>query len=166
MRPVDPAGDLRRATGGYPLGRPVGMPGNKPALMRPRPEGTELRKRRTHGFTRRRMNPTRQVVPALDSCPECATRMTGGWVHRTREIVEIPCATHSQRTRWCLRPSSAGVWSSSSKVCSVLDYGDLFVFVSRPSMPSKNNAAEWSLRHLVISRKVSGDTRSEQGNNR
>ena len=73
-----------------PRGRPVGMPGNKPAPKRPRPERTEPRKKRTHGFARRRMNPTRQVVHALDSCPECGTGMTEGWVHRTREIIEIP----------------------------------------------------------------------------
>ena len=30
-------------------------------------------------------------------------------------------------------------------------------------MPSDNNAAERSLRHLVISRKISGGTRSDQG---
>ena len=73
-----------------PRGRPVGMPGNKPVSKRPRPGRTEPRKKRTHGFARRRMNPTRQVVHALDSCPECRTDMTGGWVHRTREIIEIP----------------------------------------------------------------------------
>ena len=77
---------------GPPRGRPVGMPGNKLAPKRPRPERTEPRKKRTHGFARRRMNPTRQVVHALDSCPECGTGMTGGWVHRTREVIEIPLA--------------------------------------------------------------------------
>ena len=40
---------------------------------------------------------------------------------------------------------------------------ELFVFVSHPSVPSENNAAERSLRHLVVSRKISGGTRSEQG---
>ena len=40
---------------------------------------------------------------------------------------------------------------------------ELFVFVSHPGGPSDNNAAERSLRHLVISRKISGGTRSEQG---
>ena len=40
---------------------------------------------------------------------------------------------------------------------------ELFVFVSHPEAPSDNNAAERSLRHLVISRKISGGTRSEQG---
>ena len=38
------------------------------------------------------MKPTRQVVHALDSCPECGTGLTGGWVHRTREVIELPLA--------------------------------------------------------------------------
>ncbi len=41
--------------------------------------------------------------------------------------------------------------------------GELFVFVAEPAVPSDNNAAERSLRHLVVSRKVSGGTRSERG---
>ena len=40
---------------------------------------------------------------------------------------------------------------------------ELFVFVAEPGVPSDNNAAERSLRHLVVSRKVSGGTRSQQG---
>ncbi len=44
-------------------------------------------------------------------------------------------------------------------------YGELFVFVAEPAVPSDNNAAERSLRHLVVSRKVSGGTRSERGSN-
>ena len=39
---------------------------------------------------------------------------------------------------------------------------ELFVFVSDPAVPSDNNAAERSLRHLVTSRKISGGTRSGQ----
>ena len=42
-------------------------------------------------------------------------------------------------------------------------YGELFVFVAEPEVPADNNAAERSLRHLVISRKISGGTRSEAG---
>ena len=42
-------------------------------------------------------------------------------------------------------------------------YGELFVFVAEPEVPSDNNAAELSLRHLVVRRKVSGGTGSEQG---
>ena len=40
---------------------------------------------------------------------------------------------------------------------------ELFVFVAEPAVPPDNNAAERSLRHLVISRKISGGTRSDQG---
>ena len=42
---------------------------------------------------------------------------------------------------------------------------ELFVFVSHPDVPPENNAAERSLRHMVISRKISGGTRSQQGSN-
>ena len=40
---------------------------------------------------------------------------------------------------------------------------ELFVFVAELDVPPDNNAAERSLRHLVISRKISGGTRSPQG---
>jgi transposase len=40
---------------------------------------------------------------------------------------------------------------------------ELFVFVADPAVPSENNGAERSLRHLVTSRKISGGTRSEKG---
>ena len=40
---------------------------------------------------------------------------------------------------------------------------ELFVFVAEPDVPSDNNPAERSLRHVVISRKISGGTRSERG---
>ncbi len=39
----------------------------------------------------------------------------------------------------------------------------LFVFVTEPAVPATNNAAERSLRHLVVSRKISGGTRSPRG---
>ncbi len=40
---------------------------------------------------------------------------------------------------------------------------DLFVFVEQPQVKSENNLAERALRPLVITRKVCGGTRSEQG---
>jgi hypothetical protein len=40
---------------------------------------------------------------------------------------------------------------------------ELFVFVADARVPSDNNAAERSVRHLVVSRKISGGTRSETG---
>jgi transposase len=42
---------------------------------------------------------------------------------------------------------------------------ELFVFVECPEVPSDNNAAERGLRHLVVSRKISGGTRSSVGSN-
>lgn len=39
----------------------------------------------------------------------------------------------------------------------------LFVFVTDPAVPPTNNVAERSLRHLVVSRKISGGTRSATG---
>ncbi len=39
----------------------------------------------------------------------------------------------------------------------------LFVFVTEPSVPTTNNAAERSLRPLVVARKISGGTRSARG---
>lgn len=40
---------------------------------------------------------------------------------------------------------------------------ELFVFVRFPDIPPDNNAAERAVRHLVISRKISGGTRSPRG---
>lgn len=40
---------------------------------------------------------------------------------------------------------------------------ELFTFVTEPDVPPTNNAAERSLRHLVIARKISGGTRSAAG---
>lgn len=47
------------------------------------------------------------------------------------------------------------------RIASHID--ELFVFVEFPEVPPDNNAAERGLRHTVVSRKVSGGTRSEKG---
>ena len=58
--------------------------------------------------------------------------------------------------------------ATQAKLCRRIErhIKELFVFVAEPAVPSDNNAAERSRRHLVISRKVSGGTRSEQGTER
>ena len=50
------------------------------------------------------------------------------------------------------------------KLCRCIErfIKELFVFVAEPDVPSENNAAERSLRHLVTTRKISGGTRSDQ----
>ena len=55
--------------------------------------------------------------------------------------------------------------ATPSRLCRRIErhIKELFVFVAEPAVPGDNNAVERSLRHLVISRKISGGTRSEQG---
>ena len=65
-----------------------GPPGNKPANAQPREK--KPRKPRDKGYGRQRLAPTRRVEHALDHCPDCGTRLLGGWVQRTREVIELP----------------------------------------------------------------------------
>ena len=36
------------------------------------------------------MAPTQRVEHALEVCPDCGTHLVGGWVQRSREVIEIP----------------------------------------------------------------------------
>ena len=55
--------------------------------------------------------------------------------------------------------------SVQAKLCRRIDrhIKELFIFVTEPETPPDNNAAERSLRPVVISRKISGGTRSAYG---
>ena len=68
------------------------MPGHKPAARRKKGAGEakKPRRKRPHDFARLRMEPTAQVTDAPASCPECHTTLSGGWVQRTREVIELP----------------------------------------------------------------------------
>ena len=63
------------------------------------------------------------------------------------------------------RPFLDDPLSVQAKLCRRMEnhIKELFVFVAQPEVPPDNNAAERSLRHLVVSRKISGGTRSNQG---
>ena len=63
------------------------------------------------------------------------------------------------------QPFLADPLAVPAKLCRRIErhIKELFVFVAEPDVPSDNNAAERSLRHVGISRKVSGGTRSERG---
>jgi transposase len=68
-----------------------GMPGTKPAAQTRSKATGKPRKRRAQGFARRRSpTPTRRVTHAADHCPHCGTRLLGGWVHRRREVIDLP----------------------------------------------------------------------------
>jgi transposase len=50
------------------------------------------RKKRPHGFARKRQEPT-QVVPHFpEVCSCCGRKLSGGWRHRVREVMELPVA--------------------------------------------------------------------------
>lgn len=36
------------------------------------------------------MTPTTTVAYAVEVCPDCGTRLVGGWVQRTRQVIELP----------------------------------------------------------------------------
>jgi len=63
------------------------------------------------------------------------------------------------------QPYLGDVTAAQQTLCARIEkhLSELFVFVAHPDVPSTNNAAERSLRHLVTSRKISGGTRSDQG---
>ena len=65
----------------------------------------------------------------------------------------------------CCQPFLDDPAAVQGKLCRRIEkyIKELFVFVAVPDTPSDNNAAERSLRPLVVSRKISGGTRSEQG---
>jgi hypothetical protein len=67
------------------------MPGLKPAGEPRSTAAGKPRRRRPHGFARRRTaTPTRQVRHAAAQCPACGTALRGGWVQRRREVIDLP----------------------------------------------------------------------------
>lgn len=75
------------------LPTPRGMPGLKPVTAGTRPEPpARPRRRRAHGFARRRMPATVRQTHAVGQCPECGVALAGGTLKRTREVIELPAA--------------------------------------------------------------------------
>ena len=71
-------------------GGPRGMPGIRPKSGQGPAKEKQPRKPRPHGFARQRMAPTHRVEHVVESCPECGTGLAGGWVQRTREVIDLP----------------------------------------------------------------------------
>ena len=69
---------------------PPRMPGLKSSSGRQPPAQQQPSKQRRHGFARPRMTPTHRVEHVVESCPDCGTHPTGGWIQRTREVIELP----------------------------------------------------------------------------
>ena len=71
-------------------GGPPRMPGIKPQPERKPPAQRKPRKQRHHGFARQRMTPTHRTEHVVESCPDRGTHLSGGWTHRTREVIDLP----------------------------------------------------------------------------
>ena len=71
-------------------GGPRRMPGLKPSAGQRPPGKDGPRKPRPHGFARQRLTPTHRVEHRVESCPDCGTGLAGGWVQRTREVIDVP----------------------------------------------------------------------------
>ena len=69
---------------------PPRMPSLKSSSGRQPPAQQQPRKQRRHGFARPRMTPTHRVEHVVENCPDCGTHLSGGWVQRTREVIELP----------------------------------------------------------------------------
>lgn len=52
-------------------------------------ERSERKKRKT-SFARKRQTPTEVVEHAVDICPDCGKKLSDGWVHGRRQVIEIP----------------------------------------------------------------------------
>lgn len=75
---------------------PAGVARAVPAFVKPNvksiqpPAAKQQRKPRSQSHGRRREPPTRVVVHAVEQCPDCGRQLAGGWVHRVRQVIEIP----------------------------------------------------------------------------
>jgi len=73
----------------------LGGGGNAPEWVKPnrkerREQERTERKKRKKSFTRRRETPTEIHKHAISVCPDCGRDLAGGWLHRVRQVIEIP----------------------------------------------------------------------------
>lgn len=100
--------EIDRLRKGPPFGGEAVVPASPPAFVkanRPRREKKE-RKKRSQSHVRRRENSTAFVVHAVERCPDCDRRLSGGSVHRTRQVIDIPVVPvqiieHRFMSRYC-----------------------------------------------------------------
>ena len=92
-------------------------------------------------------------------------RQATAFSHTSRKQRRAAQLAWEKRLLALCRPCLDDPLAVQGRLCRRIDkhLKELFVFVAQPEVPPDNNAAERSLRPLVISRKISGGTRSNQG---
>ncbi len=96
------------------------------------------------------------------SAAEAAAGVAPGGHEAARRAARQACA---DALRAQCRPFAADERAPQAKLCRRIEkyLHALFTFVREPGVPADNNPAERSVRHEVISRKISGGTRSGEG---
>lgn len=164
----------------------------KPNRQKPKRAGEPRRKRAAeHKTSRKRMTATRVERHALEHCAECNYRLRGESLDYSRQVVELPppqpveVLEHQVVKRWCphcerwrsphldLSGQVVGRNRFGVRITALVGYlrtalrlpvskVQSYLFVRLPGVPADNNLAERSLRPLVIARKISGGTRSDE----
>lgn len=61
------------------------------------------RKKRQENHARPVETPTEQVIHAVEVCPDCGRKLENGWVHRRRQVIDLPCQPYVVREHVVLR---------------------------------------------------------------
>ena len=113
--PAGPPGAARRRGRGRAADDDAGAQAGRRGARPPR--SARPRKRRAHGYGRRRMRPTAHQVHAYARCPHCATALTGGTIRRTREVIEVAAGAgrrHRARLRGAALPALPGALAAGT----------------------------------------------------
>lgn len=62
----------------------------KPNRQQRREAERQARKKRSQSFSRKRDVPTETVEHTVERCPDCGRKLSGGWTHSRRQVIEIP----------------------------------------------------------------------------
>jgi len=62
----------------------------KPNRQQRREAERAERKKRKQSFVRKRDKPTEEIRHAVETCPDCGRKLSGGWEHSRRQVIEIP----------------------------------------------------------------------------
>lgn len=87
-------------SGGSGSSKPLWVKANR----QPKAEGKRKeRKKRQENHARRVETPTEYVIHAVGVCPDCGRKLDGGWVHRRRQVIDLPCQPYVVREHVVLR---------------------------------------------------------------
>ena len=92
--------EARRLRGGKGGGTALAVKPSRPERER------KERKRRAQAFVRRRGTPDEVRYHALEYCPDCGRKLSGGWEHDRRQTIQIllppvRVIDHVMLGRWC-----------------------------------------------------------------